>query len=461
VNRGFPKSFPLALIVAWAGLYVADGIELRNAETEVDTTVVDTAYGVQIKPVEAAIPFKNFRYPFVDDRENVLFIGNDPFRYTPAVKGNGIYRSYAADGRIESLVIQDDPAPDDGLPMGAILGLRTDFRSYVFHRGGDSGTGIYGSFNGGPLVTVAGLKTVAPGIGVNFGWFWYADVCGDLVVFNGSPQTSDDWVNGLYLYDHAKQKLSCLLDTTRAVPAAGGLRLAEISPQPRLDKSWLIFAACSATDAAGDQVAKKGYFGWQVTEGGNPEEMFALERLKVLAPIGMEIPESGGLPLTGGSNLMSDEGLIAVAAGSDVDGKKGGIPRWQAICIRTPDGIWHNPVDTNTLNPILNDGSCFTGFNKWVGVDEGKVIFRAYGDSYEAVYIYDVASDALYFVADTRLTIHDKEVTSFEISGHPLVGKRLAMMIHFSDGTAGEYLATLPQLPTEPVRKARTAGASR
>jgi hypothetical protein len=169
-----PQGLILALITALVSVRPANGIELRDAgtvvdTTAVDTTAVDTAYGVQLEPAEAPIPFKKFRYPFLDDEENLLFIGNDPFRYTPAIKGNGIYRSYAADGRIESLVIQDDPAPDDGLPMGAILGLRTDFRSYVFHRGGDSGTGIYGSFNGGPLVTVAGLKTVAPGIGVNFG----------------------------------------------------------------------------------------------------------------------------------------------------------------------------------------------------------------------------------------------------------------------------------------------------
>jgi hypothetical protein len=118
-------------------------------------------------------------------------------------------------------------------------------------------------------------------------------------------------------------------------------------------------------------------------------------------------------------------------------------------------------VDTNTLNPILNDGSCFTGFNKWVGVDEGEVIFRAYGENYEAVYIYHVASDVLCFVADTRMKIHDKQVTSFETSGHPLVGNRLALMIHFSDGTAGEYLATLPKLPTQAVRKAPATGASR
>ena len=80
------------------------------------------------------------------------------------------------------------------------------------------------------------------------------------------------------------------------------------------------------------------------------------------------------------------------------------------------------------------------------------MIFRAYGKNYEALYVYDVASDALYFVADSRLMIHGKHVVSFETSRNPLVGNRLAMMLYFADGTAGEYLATLPKLPTQVVR---------
>ena len=85
------------------------------------------------------------------------------------------------------------------------------------------------------------------------------------------------------------------------------------------------------------------------------------------------------------------------------------------------------------------------------------MIFRAYGKNYEALYVYDVASDALYFVADSRLMIHGKHVVSFETSRNPLVGNRLAMMLYFADGTAGEYLATLPKLPTQVVRSAHVA----
>jgi hypothetical protein len=449
--------FVLIGILTWLNTCPVSGIELHEAGTEVDTVVIDTSYSVEITPAAAPIPFTNFRYPYVDEKENVLFIGNDPFRYTPATKGNGIYRSYAADGKIESLVIQDDPAPDDGKPIGAILGLRTDFNSFVFHRGG-MGTGIYGSFHGEPLVTIANTSFTAPGLGTNFKWFCYADVAGDLVVFKGNSGTESNDQEGLYLYQHSKRKVTRLLDSTQSVPAAGGEILTGFSQQPRLDNDWLVFSAEDLADGDVTKPKKIGIFGWQVKPGGNPEKMFALDQLKVLAPLGMEIPESGGRPLTYGWNVTTDGGWMAVAAGSESGGSYGAVPQWQAICMRAPDGVWRNPVDTNTLNPILNDGSFFTGFNKWVGLDEGKVIFRAYGTGYEALYIYDAVADLLYFVADTRLRIAGKSVSAFETSARPLVGKRLAMMIYFTDGTSGQYLATLPKFATKIERKSPRSG---
>ncbi len=441
------------LITTFLSGGLVSAIELNNADTEVDTVVIDTTYGVQLTQAAAPIPFKNFRYPFLDESENVTFIGNDPYLYGQAKQGNGIYRSYA-DGRIESLVSQDDPSPDDGKPIGAIMGLRTDFKSFVFHRGYDAGTGIYGSFDGGPLVTVASRSTKAPGYSTNFDWVWYADVCEDLVVFNGTPKAEPDWINGLYLYRHSSGQTTRLLDTTQTVSVVGNSRLGNLSYQPRIDATWLVFSASRQGDGDGKIPPKKGIFGWPVTDGGNLDGMFALDRLQVLAPVGMEIPESGGLPLTSASNPMTSNGLMAVVAGSHALGEDEELPKWQAICIRTTDGVWHNPVDTNTVNPILKDGSYFTGFSKWVGMQDGKVIFLADGpNNYQAVYIYDVASDSLYFIADTNVRIGDKKVVSFEHSGHPLVGKRLALMIRFSDASSGEYLATLPKLPTKAFRK--------
>lgn len=426
------------------------------AETEVDVLVVDTDYGVQITPASAPVPFKNFRYPFVDQEENILFISNDPYRYNPAKKANGIYRSYASDGRLECLVIEDDLAPDDGSPIGKILGLRTDSKSFSFNRGGDLGKGIYASFNGGPIVTIASRKTLAPGRNRFFNSFYYADIIGDRVVFNGSPQNDKAWLTGIYLYDHKDKRTRELITNTEPVPVAGGANLWWLSEQPFINENWLLFSASRDVDCMGNKSEKgtKGLLGWKIEPEGSPNRMFAKERLQVLAPFGMEIPESGGLILTSASAPVAHQGIIAMVAGNNPPERYGSPPKYQSISYRTEDGRWHNPVDTNTLNPILNDGTYFTSFNKWVATQDKKVIFIAKGPSnYEAIYIYDTERDILFFVADTRLEIGSKSVEGFETSSKPLVGNRLAMMIYFDDGSAGVYQATLPKLPTDIVRK--------
>lgn len=425
---------------------------LQDAAATIDEVVADTDTPRPLRKVAAPIPFENFRYPFVDDAENVLFIGNDSYTYG-ATRGNGIYRSNAADGRLDVLVAEDDPAPDDGKPMGIILGLQTDRRSFVFHRGPDRGKGIYARFGDGPVIAIANAATPVPGANANFSWFWYADIWDDLVVFHGTMESSDNSVSGLYLYQHESKTLRRLVDSTQPVPAAGGSTLSHLSYQPRIDGSWLVFSANQKSPGSAGRNEGRGILGWPLTEGGDPATMFALDRLQVLAPFGMEIPETDGYPLTSAPNPVVGDGLIAVVGGSDPKDLMNERPDWQAICIRTPDGKWHNPVDTYTQIPLRDDGALFTGFNKWIAVQNGKVIFRAHGPGgYQAVYIYDPATNQLFFVADTTWQLENKRIVGFEIGRYPMVGQRLALMIRFADQSSGEYLATLSGLPVTPVR---------
>ena len=421
---------------------------LQDAAATIDEVVADTDTDQPLRKVAAPIPFENFRYPFVDDAENVLFIGNDSYTYG-ATRGNGIYRSNAADGRLDVLVAEDDAAPDDGKPMGVILGLQTDRRSFVFHRGPDRGKGIYARFGDGPVIAIANTTTSAPGTNANFSWFWYADIWKDLVVFHGTQESAGNPVSGLYLYHN--KNLSRLVDSTQPVPAAGYTTLSDLSYQPRIDGSWLVFSANQV--ANGMTKPGRGILGWPLTDGGDPATMFSLDRLQLLAPFGMMIPETERRPLTSAPNPVVGDGLIAVVGGSDARNPTEEQPDWQAICIRTPDGKWHNPVDTDTLIPRRDDGAVFTGFNKWIAIQNGKVIFRAYGPAgYQAVYLYDPVMNQLFFVADTTWQFENKAIVGFEIGRHPMVGQRLALMIRFADQTSGEYLATLSALPTTPVR---------
>lgn len=416
--------------------------ELHDGVTTVDEIVADTETEMPLRKVAAPIPFENFRYPFVDDAENVLFIGNDRYSFRAKNPG-GIFRSQAADGRLDPMVLESDPAPDDGKPMGLILGLQTDRESFVFHRGPDRGTGIYARFGNEPLTTIAGLATMAPGASSLFDWFWYADVHDHRVVFHGTPQSKLDHPGGLYLYNHRTRGLRRLVDGSVPVPSADNSRFADFSYQPRIDASWLVFSANRLAADGTTILPGRGILGWPLDDTDEPEDPFAIERLQILAPFGMEIPFSGGLQLTAAPNPCGHDGIIAVVGGSDAEDPLNERPSWQSILVRTADGVWHAPVDTNTLIPGREDGAVFTGFNKWIAVQDGRVVFRAYGPGYEAVYLYDVVKRRLYFVADSDWLVDDKTIARFEIGRYPMVGSRLALMIAFRDGTSGVYLSTL------------------
>lgn len=438
----------LACVAACA----ATAEELHDARTVVDEIVADNTTRFPLRKVAASIPFENFRYPFVDDAENVLFIGNDTYTYRARQQG-GVFRSAAAGGRIDAMVLESDPAPDDGKPMGLILGLQTDRRSFVIHRGPDRGTGIYARFGDGPLTTVAGLATPAPQAGSAFGWFWYADIHDNRVVFHGTPASSTQPAGGLYLYDHDTRRLRRLVDSTTGVPAAGGARLADPSYQPRIDGSWLVFSA-NRLDADGSVRPGRGILGWRLDTAGETADPFDIGRLEILAPFGMEIPHSGGRRLTAAPNPVVHGGIVAVIAGHSDDDPFNERTAWQSVLVRTPDGVWHAPLDTNTLIPGREENGCFTGFNKWPAVEDGRVLCIARGPGgYEAVYLHDPAEKRLYFVADTDFVVDGKNVSGFEIGRYPMVGRRLAMLIRFRDGTSGVYLSTLEGLPEHRVRR--------
>lgn len=427
--------------------------EVQDANAAVDEVVIDTSYRVPL--VKQPMPFENFRYPFFDNDGSVLFIGNDFFTFG-ARENSGIYRSNA-DGTLEVLATQDQPSPDDGQPIGIFMGLQTDFKSVLFHRGPDRGVGIYGWFEGGPLTAVANTKTLVPGSLAPFAWFWYGDVNNGLVVFTAAQRIEENDQIGLYFYRHRDRKIWTLLNEKTPVPALAGKPLTRLAYQPRLDSSWIVFSADEA------DTARRGIFGWSLQQpAGNalPEEaLTSIDKLQILAAPGMEIPESGGRILTQAPNPVVENGVVAVRGDFNKEqspNKRDHSADYAAILVRTPDGIWKNPIDTDTLIPGRSDGATFTGFNKWLSLANGRVIFRAYGPrGYEAIYLYAVAEEKLFFVIDTLREIDGKQVRGYEVSTKPMNGDRLAFMARFTDGSSGEYLATLPGLAVQPTRAPR------
>jgi hypothetical protein len=430
--------------------------ELRDAMTQLDEHVIDTTFEIPLEVLSERFPFKNFRYPFVDQHGRAMFIGNDWFKFTTAKHHNGIYES-TPDGVLTPLATQDMIVDKDGDPLGSILGLRTDFESIVFHRGDNVGRSLMGLIRGGPLRELVGTQTIAPGANVPFKSFLYADIQRNWMIFNGTTNTKP-WIHGLYHLDVDTGKLIRLIQNDHYVPALG-FTPGNFSWQPDLDTDWLVFGAHQLDEKAEVCLPARGILGWRIdVEAGNPEEQFSIDRMELLAPFGMEIPESGGLVLHWANNPVTDGDLVAVAGGYDPEDHLSKQPAYQAILIRTPNGVWHNPIDTNTIIPGHPDGAVFESFNQWIALTDGKLVFIGKGPvGYEAIYIYDTKDAGLYFVIDTNRPIAGRKPIGLETSSAPLVGQRLSFMARFDDGTSGIFRATLPGLKVKPVRTAEDA----
>ncbi len=76
---------------AWAaGDWVETGAKIDEVVAETGMPAPPS----QLRPLAAEIPFAGFRYPPVDDEENVTFIADGAI-YTDGGKNHGIYRSLA------------------------------------------------------------------------------------------------------------------------------------------------------------------------------------------------------------------------------------------------------------------------------------------------------------------------------------------------------------------------------
>ncbi len=449
---------PPLVLIALSSLHFlparASAQTVVDAKSEVDERIIDTSALVPLEKVAAPIPFKNFRYPYLNARGDVTFIGNDIYTGNVAKNNNGIYRS-SATGSLKALAKQEDLAPDDRREFGAILGLQIDPETddMVCHRGIDHGQGIYGIIDHQPLKCIAGLGTPAPDFDGPFKWFWYADIWTGWVVFNATVQKDNPWIHGLYLWNKSADQIWRVVDTNQTVPAANG-RIGHLSPQPRLDKDWLVFSA-NRLDAKGEPEVGRGVLGLAAKHWNQGKPDLAPEHLQVLAPFGMIIPGSKDQVMTAAPNPLCRDGIIAFVAGSDLaDPREESPEAYQAVCLRVGEGPWVCPLDTSTLIPGRPDGTVFTGFNKWLAISSGRVFFRAYGPGgYEAIYAYDPAAKIVYFIIDTLRQIDGKQPKGFEISTSPVLGNRIALMVKFKDQTAGEYLATMPGIPFTPKRR--------
>lgn len=421
--------FLTGFLAGCAGVFAVSYWEPSGAA--VDETVAGPRTDF-LAPLDASIPFGDFRYPHVDSLENVTFIV-DPG------KDHGVYRSFAATRALSGLV----KAGETQLPSGGgtpeyIRGLQTDGDDFIFNTTASlSGRALY-YWRAGTLRTIARKgETVLPGDAEPLSDVDYGSLSNGNVLFTAETPKGISLV--LQNVDIGENRV--LVHSGEPIPGHPGMTFEYFSPQNWINGEDVVFRAARVSDPHADRPDNKegvrGVYGWFGQMPANPEG-FRKADLRTIADWTTPIPGMEGKVFTDFRSTPVDKGLVAfVGSGENCDGVYFYNTNARARGLRVI-------VDSETELPSLFSGE-FRDFGIFPAVIDDCVAFTARGGGdYAGVFLYNASTDTLFVLADNRTPIAGKIVKGFEIAGHFLVRNRFAIAASFSDGTSGVYLATIP-----------------
>jgi len=373
--------------------------------------------------VPLAIPtfFDNFRYPFLQNDESVVFIANDYARSNDGIGREGIFR-IAKNGEVTKLAEVGDYFSGTGLRLTGVSGLRVDNGRAVFRCSADDGSEGVALWDDGSLLLLAqtggesGLGNIGyPGFAGNTVTF-YAEEAGD---------KSAIYAVDLALFPRGPRKA---VDTSMIMPGSKSVLFGSFGFQQEAEDGFAVFRgfAVGAREllqrtGSSDQ-ALGGVFRRNIRGGGEPEKIIdTLEPLPggppgaTFAELRNAIPRDGTVLVP--SSTRDHSGLYYVGR----DGK----PRLVA--------------DTSTRIPDLFDGT-FTGFDKWAANCAPWVLFIAEAGSYRGLFAMHMERNELFLLLDNRTELGGKMVSNVELSSSPKLGERIVMAIEFADESSGVYL---------------------
>lgn len=373
--------------------------------------------------VPLAIPtfFDNFRYPFLQNDESVVFIANDHARSNDGIGREGIFR-IAKNGEVTKLAEVGDYFSGTGLRLTGVSGLRVDNGRAVFRCSADDGSEGVALWDDGSLLLLAqtggesGLGNIGyPGFAGNTVTF-YAEEAGD---------KSAIYAVDLALFPRGPRKA---VDTSMIMPGSKSVLFGSFGFQQEAEDGFAVFRgfAVGAREllqrtGSSDQ-ALGGVFRRNIRGGGEPEKIIdTLEPLPggppgaTFAELRNAIPRDGTVLVP--SSTRDHSGLYYVGR----DGK----PRLVA--------------DTSTRIPDLFDGT-FTGFDKWAANCAPWVLFIAEAGSYRGLFAMHMDRNELFLLLDNRTELGGKMVSDVELSSSPKLGERIVMAIEFADESSGVYL---------------------
>jgi len=406
----------------------------------VDETVADALSEVASFKAAAAssdeLAKAEFRYPHVDELENVSFIVERPRSV------HGIYRSYGINRRLSELVASGSTALPDGSVASYISGLQTSGLDFVFNASSKTGYGFY-YWHDGALRTIAGPGTTVGGESITLAA--YGCLADDRVLF--TAQTANSYLLAQGPLEGGEPRV--LVHSGMPIPGRPGESFQFIALQNWMRGDDLVFRAARAMSPyqADDEAEKKdgknaagvrGLYGWFGNSPIDPDS-YAMKNLRTIADWTTPVPGLPGRKFTQMHSAPVDKGLVPFVGGvADCEG----IYLYDA-CAKQ-DRRLRVIADGETKMPGLFAGT-FDSFGHYPAVFDGCVAFTATStDGFAGVFLYNAGTDTLFRLADNRAPIAGKKVTGFEIAGHFLVRNRFAIAVTFEDQSSGVYLATIP-----------------
>jgi hypothetical protein len=382
-------------------------------------TAEELASSGALAPLPIPTKLSNFRYPFLQDDGSVVFIANDHLKPEGAEGRAGIFRIESND-RFTALTSAGEGVANSGGKVVSVIGLKVEGGRAVFGVNLDNGEEGIALWENGRTLLLASSGGPEP-----FTDFGYPDLSGEIAVFSASKGGAP---RSLFIVDlqSADRRPKEMVPNGTAIPETEGLKFLAFANSQFADGNAAVFRAYSQDLFSDEPRGRRlgGVYRIGGEEGAKPRKIVDTDTPLPGAPSGYTFDRlESALPRNGYTAIVNRTRLL------------------QGVYIASPDGKVDVIADTNTAIPDLFSGT-FTGFSKWVSNCAPWILFLATAENYGGLFALNIDSQELYLLADSRMDFDGKKIVGAEISNSAKIGEKVALMLQFSDGTSGVYLAT-------------------
>lgn len=426
-RRGIALSSPPAFVTRVPILLLLLAVPAWSAPGEVVWEPAQMLDAEQIAASGAFVPlatptfFDNFRYPFLQEDESVVFIANDHTGPRDGIGRHGIFR-ITKEGEVGKVAEVGDYFSGTSARLTSVSGLRLDGGRAVFSCSADDGSDGVGLAENGKLHLLA--RTGDTNGFSNIGYPGYA---GNTVTFyaEGAHDRGSVYAVDLASEPRAPRKV---IDHNTPIPGRMSELFGSFGFQQEADDGFAVFRGFAAgarellQRAGGREHAPGGVFRKDIHSGAAPEKI-----IDTLTPL------PGGPPGATFAELQSAlprDGTLVVSSRSG---------EHEGLYYIGRDGQPRLVADTNTRIPELFEGT-FTGFDKWASNCTPWVLFIARAGSYRGLFAMHMERNELFLLLDTRTELGGKMVADLELSSRPKLDEDIVMAITFADESSGIYL---------------------